>query len=235
MSDDTADAIQDFLQSSMNSLLSGIGDVRDPLRRLHARNADSSAYMAVCGLDEHWPARLDEPAMRTAREAIERTHGTVDLTQRLVGLVGAYTQAHTDLCFAHMRCKDVLLQLHALEGALAAVPYVDTAGRPFADLRAATDAYLEHVKSDVLDVQAAFDMFQKKYVEWLSLRNCILALHPMARGSDGPACTICTLAPVDSVYIPCGHTFCRSCALKHIGLCYVCRTPVEKVQQIFFT
>jgi len=46
-------------------------------------------------------------------------------------------------------------------------------------------------------------------------------------------CTICMAAEIDTVLIPCGHTFCKTCSKHANNICFLCRTTVLQTQRIF--
>lgn len=46
-------------------------------------------------------------------------------------------------------------------------------------------------------------------------------------------CQICYENRVDTVLIPCGHTWCSNC-IKPTDRCYICRQYIEKTHTIFF-
>jgi hypothetical protein len=247
-----------LLQDFTNRIASAINDTRDTLRTIHAQNCESHAYMdtaepdledldferttvARTFQDMHTlckpPIVFDETTLSNAIAAAESAHGTAELRARILNLVDAYTNTYTKLCFAHMQCMHTMGKFRALTEGLHDVPYVGMAEPEFAAFQTAMIDYIKHAHSNVLGVQKAYEAFQSCYVEWLSLRNALLALHPFARGgipSCSAVCTICTTDPVQYVYVPCGHTFCRNCTQKQTGMCFVCRTPVEKTQQLFF-
>lgn len=235
-----------------NDIAAHVIDTRDPMRVLHAHNRESSAYMT--GVEPELadfertiaartfaelhraPAELDQVVLDEAMATLERTYACADLRTRILHLVDAYTKKYKELCTAHAHCTRVMGEFRKLVDGLRDIPYVGMDTSAFATFQTTMAEYVRHVHSDVLDVQGAYTVFQKRYAEWLSLRNALLALHPFARGAPQCAatCTICVVEPVQYTYVPCGHTFCRSCAQKHTGLCFVCRTPVEKTQQLFF-
>lgn len=49
-------------------------------------------------------------------------------------------------------------------------------------------------------------------------------------------CPICLVHDVSCFVIPCGHTLCDGCSM-HIpgGKCFMCRSPIERVQQLYFS
>lgn len=233
-----------------NTIAAHVVDTRDPMRVFHTHNRESGAYMTAAEPEladfartvaartfaelHRAPAEMDDGVLQEAMAAVERTCG--DLRTRILHLVDAYTKKYKELCAAHAHCTHVMGEFRKLVNGLRDIPYIGMDTSTFAVFQTTMAEYVRHVHSDVLDVQGAYDAFQKRYAEWLCLRNTVLALHPFARGAPQCAalCTICTTESVQYAYVPCGHTFCRGCAHKHSGLCFVCRTPVEKTQQLFF-
>lgn len=249
------DVVSDqILQSLTNRIASQMEDTRDTLRILHMTNRNNIEYAeaepAITDFEQNGlvhilaelydyidkPVTLDDTLLRDATNALERTHACTNMRARILDLVDVYTKKYKELCFTHMHCKYTLRSFRALTEGLRDVPYVGIGTDAFVAVQTSMSDYVRHVYKDVLDVQGAFNAFHTCYAEWLSLRNALLGLHPFARGSPQCAatCTICTVEPVQYVYVPCGHTFCRSCTQKQTGLCFVCRTPIETTQQLFF-
>ena len=73
------------------------------------------------------------------------------------------------------------------------------------------------------------------YKKWNVCRQ-ILSFPNMIR-SDGsePTCSICLLESVSFAIVPCGHTFCGTCARKQNTTCYICRGPIRERMKLFFT
>lgn len=49
------------------------------------------------------------------------------------------------------------------------------------------------------------------------------------------ACPVCFDTEVDTVLVPCGHTYCASCAGKSRKTCGMCRQPVKGTMKVFFS
>jgi len=60
-------------------------------------------------------------------------------------------------------------------------------------------------------------------------------------GEAANPCTICFSATVNTVVVPCGHTFCAECLKTHTGItshshpgkCPTCRGKVERTIKLF--
>ena len=46
-------------------------------------------------------------------------------------------------------------------------------------------------------------------------------------------CHICYEKPLSYAIYPCGHTMCEDCRKKVVGSCYLCRSPVIRVNKIY--
>jgi len=90
-------------------------------------------------------------------------------------------------------------------------------------------------------VQKDYNAFCTEYARFRALRAVI---HPHQVAGDlkavgvavgGPVCSICTTDRVTAALIPCGHTFCNSCAQKQRSVCYLCRCTVRDRQRLYFS
>ena len=46
-------------------------------------------------------------------------------------------------------------------------------------------------------------------------------------------CQICYDSDIDTLIIPCGHTFCRKC-IEKFTVCHYCRNEIDKLQKVIF-
>lgn len=47
-------------------------------------------------------------------------------------------------------------------------------------------------------------------------------------------CPVCYEAPVDNVFVPCGHTVCSECTPRGINnACYICRKPIKQTIKFY--
>lgn len=47
-------------------------------------------------------------------------------------------------------------------------------------------------------------------------------------------CQICFDKDIDTVLVPCGHSYCREC-IKNSNICFFCRANISKKQHIIFS
>ena len=66
------------------------------------------------------------------------------------------------------------------------------------------------------------------------LMTCKKTLKATDETADSSACIICMQEPVKMAFVPCGHTFCLSCANKVISTCYICRAKINSKLKLYF-
>lgn len=91
-------------------------------------------------------------------------------------------------------------------------------------------------KHNIKDKFNAFLLARKKFIV---LRDLIMMCHKAVvrtdEGSEPPSCSICMNGPVKMAFVPCGHTFCLSCATKqHLQVCYICRTKISSKLKLYY-
>ncbi len=61
---------------------------------------------------------------------------------------------------------------------------------------------------------------------------------PAADAATTKLCPVCMERDVDTVLMPCGHTFCETCwgtSIRGRGACSMCRQPVQTKAKLFFS
>jgi hypothetical protein len=48
-------------------------------------------------------------------------------------------------------------------------------------------------------------------------------------------CAICLQNEVTCFTIPCGHTYCNTCSKRINNMCFICRQPSYKINQLYYT
>lgn len=107
-----------------------------------------------------------------------------------------------------------------------------------ATLQTSILAYIERCY-DSYGIKEDYTAFCAEYARFRALRSVI---HPRQVAGDlrsaavgGGNCSICTTDRVTAALIPCGHTFCNSCAQKQRSVCYLCRCTVRDRQRLYFS
>lgn len=74
------------------------------------------------------------------------------------------------------------------------------------------------------------------YKKIFILQETMASLRVFNNQGSAPTCPICIEKSVDTVLIPCGHTFCSGCITHGLRFaCGVCRTNIQKKMKVFFT
>jgi len=96
---------------------------------------------------------------------------------------------------------------------------------------------LDYIRScyDRYEIEETYESFCNEYTRFIALRSLVQTLEAGETRRGTPLCTICTVEPISSALIPCGHTFCTSCSQKQWTVCYLCRCTVRERQRLYFT
>jgi hypothetical protein len=89
------------------------------------------------------------------------------------------------------------------------------------------------------NIKEKFDTFLLARKKFIVLRDLIMMCHKTVtrtdEGNEAPNCTICINNPVKMAFVPCGHTFCLSCATKqNLQVCYICRTKIGSKLKLYY-
>ena len=89
------------------------------------------------------------------------------------------------------------------------------------------------------NIKEKFDKFILARKKFIVLRDLIMMCHKTVsrtdEGCEPPPCSICMNSPVKMAFVPCGHTFCLSCATKqNLQACYICRTKINSKLKLYY-
>ena len=89
------------------------------------------------------------------------------------------------------------------------------------------------------NIKEKFDKFILARKKFIVLRDLIMMCHKTVirtdESNEPPPCTICMNGPVKMAFVPCGHTFCLSCATKqNLQACYICRTKISSKLKLYY-
>jgi len=73
------------------------------------------------------------------------------------------------------------------------------------------------------------------YQKHISLREAIHIFKTGSQVVNEPMCPICLSESVSMAIVPCGHTFCITCARRMMNECGVCRGKIRERMKLFFT
>jgi len=89
------------------------------------------------------------------------------------------------------------------------------------------------------NIKEKFETFILARKKFIVIRELILMCYKTVKhtdeGNEAPNCTICINNPVKMAFVPCGHTFCLSCATKqNLQACYICRTKINSKLKLYY-
>jgi hypothetical protein len=73
------------------------------------------------------------------------------------------------------------------------------------------------------------------YQKHIALREAIQVFKTGSQVNTEPMCPICLGDSVNMAIVPCGHTFCITCARRMVHECGVCRGKIRDRMKLFFT
>jgi hypothetical protein len=73
------------------------------------------------------------------------------------------------------------------------------------------------------------------YKKWNVCRQLLSFQNVLRCDGAEPACSICLLEPISAAIVPCGHTFCGTCAKKQNTTCFICRGQIRERVKLYFT
>ena len=150
---------------------------------------------------------------------------------------GAVTAGEPARSAARRACIDAAVSLPAEVQKLlsASVFFEDT------ELGGLQTAYLTRYNSELITwLQDAKQKREELQHYKYRVEKCISDLNAVAseavvRPTASRLCPVCFDNEVDTVLVPCGHTYCSSCAGKTRAKCGICRRAVKSATELFFS
>ena len=185
-------------------------------------------------MDRHVVSVVDVSGVRASLYA-ELGLSLEDLTVSLQHIMNLYQTSIGRLFSLNESISHNVKKLEDLQARLEGLSGLGAPGSP--ELAALQSAILNYVAScyDSYGVKKEYQAFCVEYARFRAFRSI---LHPLQVAGDlrgAPVCSICTTDRVTAALIPCGHTFCNSCAQKQRSVCYLCRCTVKERQRLYFT
>ena len=143
-----------------------------------------------------------------------------------------YRAAGDALLHAQSSLKSKLDKLDRIQGRIANLFEIDPSEK-FDPLIDATEKFLgqiydkNQIAGDYKDLIAAYRRFAV-------YRDAVQMLRASTAIENEPICTICLNETVAYALVPCGHTFCPTCARRQLSSCPMCRIPIRERLKIYF-
>lgn len=160
----------------------------------------------------------------------------VELKTKNRAVLEMYTNAMDRMFKAYERIETKIQSLEELEDEFVHLSCIDEEESPaLKALQERIEAYLVY-KYEVSGVSNDYKEFYASYKEWRMYRDVVLQAHAVTDISgSGSICSICTSERLSVALVPCGHTFCTTCAGRQKKHCFICRGDVKDRMRIFFT
>ena len=188
-----------------------------------------------------WLQRNIEPILDNSRilEEIdaELAIPLVSLQEKIQLVMGKYKETVEQLFLANESLQTKLTTIESLQKKLEGLDEFNE--EQTKELDELQESILKYIQSryDSLEIKEDYIEFCRQYARFSAFRSILHSLKVFGEHTDSlasPLCTICTLDPICMALVPCGHTFCNTCAVKQRSQCYICRTTIREKQKIYF-
>lgn len=154
----------------------------------------------------------------------------------LKNVLSAYDKAYMDLFDSDERLNSTVKKFTDLSKQVNTILDLEVNDASMEVFKSVTKYLGEFFKTQ--NVKQSFDEFIKARKRFVTLRDIILRCKKTLSNTDEheicPPCSICMNEPIKTAFVPCGHTFCQTCATKNILVCYICRTKIERKLKLYF-
>jgi hypothetical protein len=86
-----------------------------------------------------------------------------------------------------------------------------------------------------MNVESLYKSLLFLYQKHIALREAIAVFKTGSQLVSEPLCPICLTDSVTTAIVPCGHTFCNSCARRMAMECGVCRGRIRERMKLYFS
>lgn len=180
-----------------------------------------------------WPAVEAHNKLREV-EVPDEPEEFDDLIQRNKHVLQLYIEEMNTMFEAYEELETKIDKLSELENEFFALSCLDDDSDAAKELVEQIDKYIQK-RYDSCNIIEDFRKFSTSHKKWRKYREVVLSTHAAAGNSCGNTCSICTSERLSVALMPCGHTFCSSCAGKQKKHCFICRGAVEGQLRIFFS
>lgn len=102
------------------------------------------------------------------------------------------------------------------------------------ELVEALEKYLKVSFRDMA-IESQYKTLLHLYQKHISLREAIQVFKTGSQLASEPLCPICINESVSAAIVPCGHTFCQTCARRMVNECGVCRSKIRDRLKLYFS
>ncbi len=227
------ETLLDFLHRPANDH-SVIGPVEKALRRYAMRHdTDPDQFRPLAAILADMSGADIE--ILTDIETRMKQKGPSSLTEirnQVNALIDLYKETGEKLLEAENQLKLRLEKMDKLQRRVSTVMDLQTNTA----LPPVITAFEEYLKTAFKDftIEQHYKNVLFYYKKHIALREAIQVFKTGSMLLTEPTCPICLSEPVSSAIVPCGHTFCMTCARRMTIECGVCRTRVKERMKLYF-
>ena len=101
-------------------------------------------------------------------------------------------------------------------------------------LLTALESYLQSTFRDIT-IEPLYKQLLELYQLHMALRDSIQLFRLGSSVHSEPTCGICLHESVGCAIVPCGHTFCTTCARRMSVECGICRSRIKDRMKLYFS
>jgi len=105
---------------------------------------------------------------------------------------------------------------------------------PYKKMLVVAEEYIQKMFDDNC-IEESFHEYCRVLKKVALLTDAMNAIRTWINVSSEPLCSICITEPISMAYVPCGHTFCKSCGQRQSMTCHVCRAPIREKLKLYFS
>jgi hypothetical protein len=165
--------------------------------------------------------------------AVKGPSSITEIREQVSALIELYKETGEKVLEAEGRVKMALEKMDKLQKRVCTLIELQT-NSATPDLVAAVEKYMK-VAFETSTIESSYKALVVLYKKHLMLREAIQVFKTGATLPAEPICPICITDPVGCAIVPCGHTFCMTCARRMVSECSVCRTRIRERMKLFFS
>ena len=163
--------------------------------------------------------------------AAKGTSSLPQLRSQVNGLLDLYKETGDKLLDCENQLKLRLEKMDKIQRRVSTLMELQTnEGTP--ELVGAIEKYLNFAFQD-MTIEQQYKQLLFLYQKHLSLREAIQIFKTGSQIASEPLCPICITESIGMAIVPCGHTFCQTCARRMMTECGVCRGRVRDRLKLF--
>jgi hypothetical protein len=212
-----------------------IGPVEQALRRYALRqDVDTGAVKTLKSMLNDLSGSQQAQIDSEIEEAVLKK-GTSNLSQiraQVNAIVELYKETGEKLLDSENQLKLRLEKMDKIQRRVSTIIEMQT-NEAMPELVAALEKYLK-VSFREMGIEVYYKELIYLYQKHITLREAIQVFKIGNQASE-PTCPICLTETIGMAIVPCGHTFCQTCAKRMVNECGVCRGRLRDRLRLFIS